>query len=312
MPSEVKMPQLGMNQDSAVIVSWLKAAGEKVAAGEAIFEVETDKATVEVEAAADGFLAGIRAPEGADVPVGDVIAMIVDREAEVGEHESAAAAPAAPAEAPPPPPAPVPSPAPEPNEAEVAAPLKTVPPAIAAGRILASPLAKRVASEQGIDLAALRASGVSEPIHAGDLARAHAGGLSILSARVEGGALAALLERSEGASRTALFAAFAASAWRAAVEDAAVSIAIRGLDGSITPYPADAGADAALSLIDLCDTRLDSFAPAGGTPALAAAREGDAFLLTLSFNEDRLPFPTAAALLDAIAARVENPIRQLL
>ena len=48
------------------------------------------------------------------------------------------------------------------------------------------------------------------------------------------------------------------------------------------------------------------------SPALAAAREGDAFLLTLSFNEDRLPFPTAAALLDAIAARVENPIRQLL
>ena len=54
MPFEVRMPQLGMNQDSAVIVAWLKAAGDKVATGDPIFEGETDKATMEVEAASDG------------------------------------------------------------------------------------------------------------------------------------------------------------------------------------------------------------------------------------------------------------------
>ena len=86
MPYEVKMPQLGMNQDSAVIVSWLKAAGDKVAKGDVIFEVETDKATMEVEAAADGFLAGIVAGEGDDVPVGDLIALIVESESEVADH----------------------------------------------------------------------------------------------------------------------------------------------------------------------------------------------------------------------------------
>ena len=82
------MPQLGMNQDSAVIVAWLKSTGDAIAAGDPICEVETDKATVEVEAVADGFLSGIAAPEGSDVPVGDVIAVIVETEADV-DHSAA-------------------------------------------------------------------------------------------------------------------------------------------------------------------------------------------------------------------------------
>ena len=83
MPHEVKMPQLGMTQDSGVIVSWLKAAGDAVAAGDALFEVETDKATMEVEAPVEGFLSGLRASEGDDVPVGDVIALIVESASDV-------------------------------------------------------------------------------------------------------------------------------------------------------------------------------------------------------------------------------------
>ena len=58
MPHEVKMPQLGMTQDSGVIVSWLKAAGDAVAAGDALFEVETDKVTTEIVAEQAGIQQG--------------------------------------------------------------------------------------------------------------------------------------------------------------------------------------------------------------------------------------------------------------
>lgn len=76
MPHDVIMPALGMAQDTGKIVSWLKQAGDPVKAGEAIMEVETDKATMEVEAQADGFLSGISADAGDDVPVGHVVATI--------------------------------------------------------------------------------------------------------------------------------------------------------------------------------------------------------------------------------------------
>ena len=317
MPFEVRMPQLGMNQDSAVIVAWLKAAGDKIATGDPIFEVETDKATMEVEAASDGYLAGLRVAEGADVPVGDVIAMIVATESEVADHEGAAPAetpePEAKKEA-----APEQAPAPEPEPATrppapATVPEPAAPPQAGSGKVLASPLAKRLASERGIDLASLRAAGVSEPIHASGLSQATTGGHSQLSARVDGGALNALLDRSEDADRTRLFAAFAAGAWRAVFASDEVVIALRALDGSSTVFPEAAeGMPPALSLVDLCDTRLGSFAPAGGGMTLSTARDGDAYALTLSFNEATLPLPHAVLLLDAIAARVEDPIRQLI
>jgi pyruvate dehydrogenase E2 component (dihydrolipoamide acetyltransferase)/2-oxoglutarate dehydrogenase E2 component (dihydrolipoamide succinyltransferase) len=78
MPHDVTMPQLGMAQDAGKIVSWLKAPGDAVAKGDALFEVETDKATMEVEAQASGYLTGVSAGEGEDVAVGSVIARISD------------------------------------------------------------------------------------------------------------------------------------------------------------------------------------------------------------------------------------------
>jgi pyruvate/2-oxoglutarate dehydrogenase complex dihydrolipoamide acyltransferase (E2) component len=78
MPHEVIMPALGMAQDTGKIVSWLKSAGDAVKAGDALFEVETDKATMEVESPADGFLTDVQAETGADVPVGNVIALVSD------------------------------------------------------------------------------------------------------------------------------------------------------------------------------------------------------------------------------------------
>ena len=313
MPHEVKMPQLGMTQDSGVIVAWLKAAGDAVAEGDALFEVETDKATMEVEAATAGWLAGVRKGEGDDVPVGDVIALIVDSESEVADHANAEAE----AEAE------VAATDQTPNEAEQAeetpdgaaphapepAPASKAPaPMPSAGKVLASPKARRIALEKGIDLAALRAQGVKEPIHAEDLSQVVTGGHSVLTAAVSGTALDALLASSDNANRAALFASFARGAWRV-LFDAETGVAIRALDGTTTMTGEDS---AALTLVDLCDTRLTAYAPAGGGSTLTTARQGDGYALTLAFSEDALPMPLAIALLDDIAARVENPIRQLL
>lgn len=77
MATDVILPALGMAQDTGKIVQWLKAEGEQVVKGEPLLEIETDKATVEVEAPANGVLARITAAEGDDIPVGQVIAAIL-------------------------------------------------------------------------------------------------------------------------------------------------------------------------------------------------------------------------------------------
>ncbi|EDQ33101.1 Pyruvate/2-oxoglutarate dehydrogenase complex [Hoeflea phototrophica DFL-43] len=78
MPHDVIMPALGMAQDTGLIVSWLKKPGDAVKTGEALMEVETDKAVMEVEAAGDGFLAAVSAQAGDHVPVGQVVAVIAE------------------------------------------------------------------------------------------------------------------------------------------------------------------------------------------------------------------------------------------
>jgi pyruvate dehydrogenase E2 component (dihydrolipoamide acetyltransferase) len=77
MATSVVMPALEMAQETGKIISWLKKEGEPITKGEALLEVETDKAVVEVEAPADGVLAGVKSDEGAVVPVGQTIAWIV-------------------------------------------------------------------------------------------------------------------------------------------------------------------------------------------------------------------------------------------
>lgn len=87
MATNVILPALGMSQDTGKIVQWLKAEGEQVAKGDPLVEIETDKATVEIEAPADGTLTRVAAATGADVPVGNVIAIILaagEVSAEVG------------------------------------------------------------------------------------------------------------------------------------------------------------------------------------------------------------------------------------
>jgi pyruvate dehydrogenase E2 component (dihydrolipoamide acetyltransferase) len=97
MPIELKMPALSPTMEEGTLAKWLKQEGDKVASGDVIAEIETDKATMEFEAVDEGVLAKILVAEGTDeVKVGTVIALI----AEEGEEVSASAAPA-PAPAPP-------------------------------------------------------------------------------------------------------------------------------------------------------------------------------------------------------------------
>src|SRR5436305_8606870 len=77
VPADVIMPALGMAQETGKVLRWLKADGDTVRKGEPLLEVETDKVTVEIESPADGTLAGVRAAEGVDVPVGEVIALVL-------------------------------------------------------------------------------------------------------------------------------------------------------------------------------------------------------------------------------------------
>ena len=132
MATDVIMPALGMAQETGILIQWLKEPGDAVKAGEPLMEIETDKATVEVEAAASGVLANVSAQAGDEVPVGQVIAVIL----EAGEQVAA--------------PMPVSQ---EASTAEVAAS-----PEREAHRA-ASPLAARIATEHNVDLDLVPAEG---------------------------------------------------------------------------------------------------------------------------------------------------------
>ncbi len=142
MANEVKLPRLGQGMESGTIVKWLKDEGDRVEKGEPLYELDTDKVTQEVEADFSGVLLKIAVAEG-EVPVGNTIAVIGEEgeEAPVIE-EPAAAAPAA-AE---------PEPE-EPVEVAAVAPVQAI--ASDGGRVKASPLARRIARERGIELVAL-------------------------------------------------------------------------------------------------------------------------------------------------------------
>jgi pyruvate dehydrogenase E2 component (dihydrolipoamide acetyltransferase) len=172
----ILMPALSPTMKEGKITKWLKKEGDKISSGEAVAEVETDKSNLEVEAYEDGYLLKIVVAENESAPVGAPIGYLGEKgekvEAPAQQPKPVAAAPAAPAPAPP---------APRPSTPAPAAAQKTsLPPAAPRpqagpaqvvpfrregdkradeGRLRASPLAKRMAEERGLDLAALQGSG---------------------------------------------------------------------------------------------------------------------------------------------------------
>lgn len=151
------MPKLSDTMTVGTLVRWLKNEGDAVANGDMIAEVETDKATMEVECFDDGILIKQYCGEGAEVAVGDPIAAVGQAGEEAPDTSSAPAkeAPAAPA-----PVAEAPTPAaPAPVVEAPAAPAPVAAPATSGARIKASPLAKKIAAEKGIDLSTIQGSG---------------------------------------------------------------------------------------------------------------------------------------------------------
>ncbi len=173
MAHEIIMPALGMAQDTGLIVAWLKHEGDKVEIGDAVMEVETDKATMEVEAEAAGYLTNVRAKAGEDVPVGDVIAFISETADEVVEETATEpAAASAPTEEPKPEAKPTPAAIAQSKPTENAAEKtnkKTPSSSGSPSPVLASPKAKKTAFDEGLDLSQLAAKGVPQPYHVNDL-----------------------------------------------------------------------------------------------------------------------------------------------
>src|SRR5712691_10852936 len=205
MPINILMPALSPTMEKGNLAKWLKKEGDPVKACDIIPEIETDKATMEVEAADEGVLAKIVVPEGtADVPVNQLIAVLAG-EGEDPKAAAAAAGKGAPQtkapEAPKPAPAPSPQPSPQRGEGVAPAPATkpSTPPApppitspqrgeVAArsaageggrtnghGRIFASPLARRLAKEAGMDIARVQGSGPHGRVIARDIAAAKEG-----------------------------------------------------------------------------------------------------------------------------------------
>ena len=179
MPTPIKMPALSPTMEEGTLAKWLVKEGDTVSSGDIMAEIETDKATMEFEAVDEGTIAKIEVAEGTEgVKVGTVIAMLA------GEGEDVGAVASAPAPAPTGTPEPKPA-QPEPVEGPALAPAASASPgpskssgraelSAKGDRVIASPLAKRIAADKGIDLAGVKGSGPNGRIVKADLDRAPA------------------------------------------------------------------------------------------------------------------------------------------
>lgn len=170
--SQVDMPALSSTMKEGKVVSWLKAEGDPISAGEAIMVVESDKADMDVEAFEDGFLAAIITEEGDSSAVGAPVALIATEENDIPTLQAYAATLSG---------APVPAAAAAPTTS-ISSPVASAPKvsaapqAVASGdRVVASPLAKSLAAEKGIDLSAVVGTGPNGRITAGDVEAASSG-----------------------------------------------------------------------------------------------------------------------------------------
>ena len=331
--TQITMPQLGMAQDSGVLVGWLASLGDKVTADGLLFEVETDKSTMEVPAGRDGYLAATLAQAGEEVPVGAPVAILSDAppdaliarsaghpgSAALAQQPQATAAPSAP------PPAPR------------ADPPAGAPPS--GGRILASPKFRRVAREEGLDPARLARAGFPQPYHMRDIetlrsladdlpAAAQAtmtqpGPIRLCADCAQGGfaEFADWAASTQGLKDTdALLAGLAG----ASLGDGATTIAVERF-GAIRAYhvpaqrslslvTASEGApEPDLLLRDLRTTPLRSVSiGAEAAPVLTLMRQGTGLALTLECSAGQMDGSAAIALLTEFAGRMQEPLRHLL
>ena len=186
MSIAIRMPALSPTMEEGTLARWLVKVGDEVHAGDIMAEIETDKATMEFEAVDEGTIADIAVPEGTEnVAVGTVIATLAEEGEDAksvkpakGDGAAAAPAPAPAAKKEEPAAKTAPSPAP--------APASAVAPAAKGDRIIASPLAKRIAEQKGIDLSAIKGSGPGGRIVKADVEGAKPGVSAPAAAAVPG------------------------------------------------------------------------------------------------------------------------------
>lgn len=333
---QVIMPALGMAQDAGLIVAWRKSPGDSVTASDILFEVETDKSIVEVEAGHDGFIAALLAEKGEEAPVGHVIAIITSEKPEspvqlslqASGKSAEAAEQVKPAE----------SVKPAPAVKQPSAPRQTGPaqgvPAVR-GRILASPKARRLALERGLDLERLAENGYPQPYHVKDLEvleslpKATAPQPSTaapgryLSAEVTADGFdefAVWAAKEAGLTdASSLLAAFAGSSL--GQNEATVALEAFGktrifaMHGRRLRDLAEVEPEAVpdLRLRDLRFGRLSTIqAGPEDTPVLSVLTSGAGLKLTLECTAEQLDASAAITLLSDFAGRMEQPLRHLL
>ncbi|MCL6510712.1 MAG: 2-oxo acid dehydrogenase subunit E2 [Anaerolineae bacterium] len=154
MATQITMPQMGFDMTEGTIAAWLKKEGDVVNKGEPIAEIETDKTTIQVESFSSGVLRKIIAQVGQKVPVGEVIGIIADpdEQVEAPQPSASAASPAQPS-------VPKVNGAAQPAAPAPAAAQPPAPPVVNEGRIIATPVARRLAEERGIDLRYVKGTG---------------------------------------------------------------------------------------------------------------------------------------------------------
>jgi pyruvate dehydrogenase E2 component (dihydrolipoamide acetyltransferase) len=211
---DIFMPALSSTMTEGKIVQWLKKPGDRVERGDSVLVVESDKADMDVESFQEGFLAVVLVEAGGTAPVGETIGLIAESEAEIAEVQaraqataapvaSAPPAPAAPAPAAPPSapaaPAPVPVAAAAPPAPQIPAPAPAA--AVTDGRVVATPRAKKLAAQLGVQLAGLRGSGPHGRIQAEDVERA--AGQPVSVPRVAEGSAPAVVASGNGSAASA-------------------------------------------------------------------------------------------------------------
>lgn len=158
---KITLPALSPTMTMGTVQRWEKKVGEKLSEGDLLAEIETDKATIGFEVQEEGYLAKIMVPEGTrDVPLGTPLCIIVEKESDIAAFKDYVETGVAEVSTPPPAPTPATAPAVAPAAAAPSpAPAAAAPAAPRKGRVFASPLAKKLAADKGIDLAQVSGSG---------------------------------------------------------------------------------------------------------------------------------------------------------
>ncbi len=347
------MPALGMAQDTGLLVKWRKQPGEEVTDDDILFEVETDKSVAEVECGETGYLAAILAQENEAVPVGSIVAIVSQKKPEtvVSRSLDEIGKKTSPGQGVPPPgkkangKTPMPPAASTIENAKPAAKdhRKSGPAAPGSGgRILASPKARRLAREQGLDLSGLVEAGVPQPYHMKDIET-----LKALPTRPAATAIDATMHiqakvpasgiedfvswlRQEGGidlRRDRILASLVAGSLRLSRQTVNAPLVVEFTDDvgnthtqadpdktrlSQPAQDAD-GQPATLILRDLGNSVITSVQlSAPDAPAVSVCRDGDALAICLDFTARQLSEDEALAFVSEFAARLQDPLRQLL